>query len=518
VRISKGLGDAYGIDSPGKVVDNSASCAGAEGDMLSDYFRKNWPVLGGCLIALLYFGYFLLPTLNGGFGNDDAYNIYYYWSRGVGSLLRGMLLFFTSYYRPMGGAYFYSLYEAFGLNPFPYHAVIVLLVLLNSIFVYRCASILSGSKIIGGFCSILMVYHPRMPLLVYVPAFTFDILCATFYFGALFYYLRIRSQDRNLKSRQWVLFLLLYIAALESKELAVSLPVMILAYELLWHMPERTIKGISRWLRTSGWPVLASGLITVCYVIGKSIGPDALSHNPMYQVTLSLERFLDSNVRLARDLFYLKPRSWLNAPWLVFLWALFAYVAISRRKNHLKFSLIMLLVAPLPIAFLPYRGAILYPILLFGWALISATVVDSICSFVARELLCWRVPPYLAKVLPLLLAVGLLWHQTVFQHRKVKVPIQNAGREFRLVKAQLQTLLPKPGPGARIAFYNDLFDGWDCRFIAELLYKDRSITVHLNQKAPLDEADLGKMDYVLAFQKEKLVIVKRPGEPFKRLQ
>jgi hypothetical protein len=102
--------------------------------MFPDYLKKNWPVLSGVVIASLYFGYFLLPSLNSGFGIDDAYNIYYYWSRGAESLLQGILLFFSSYYRPMGGAYFYSLYEAFGLNPFPYHAVIVLLVLLNAEF------------------------------------------------------------------------------------------------------------------------------------------------------------------------------------------------------------------------------------------------------------------------------------------------------------------------------------------------------------------------------------------------
>jgi hypothetical protein len=31
----------------------------------------------------------------------------------------------------MGGVYFYSLYELFGLNPYPYHVVITLLLLVN---------------------------------------------------------------------------------------------------------------------------------------------------------------------------------------------------------------------------------------------------------------------------------------------------------------------------------------------------------------------------------------------------
>jgi hypothetical protein len=103
-------------------------------------------------------------------------------------------------------------------------------------------------------------------------------------------------------------------------------------------------------MRTTGLPVLASSFISVCFVIGKSIGPERLSTNPMYQVTFTFKRFLESNVRFVKDLFYLKPEGWFNEQWLIIVWALLAYVAISRRSNHLKFSLIMIVVAPLPIA------------------------------------------------------------------------------------------------------------------------------------------------------------------------
>jgi len=86
---------------------------------------------------------------------------------------------------------------------------------------------------------------------------------------------------------------------------------------------------------------------------------------------------------------------------------------------------------------------------------------------------------------------------------------------FRSIQEQWTTLLPTVKPGAQIAFYNEIFEDWDAKFIAELLYKDRSITVHLNDKPALSPSDLDKMDYVLAFEQEKLVILKRPGEAFK---
>ncbi len=81
------------------------------------------------------------------FDHDDPYNIYWYWSRGPWALLKGILLFYSNYYRPIGGVYFYTLYTLFGFNPFPFHVVIASLFLLNTILIYRCAAILSSSKI-----------------------------------------------------------------------------------------------------------------------------------------------------------------------------------------------------------------------------------------------------------------------------------------------------------------------------------------------------------------------------------
>jgi hypothetical protein len=262
-------------------------------------------------------------------------------------------------------------------------------------------------------------------------------------------------------------------------------------------------------------PALISGLITVIYIIGKSAGPEAISTNPMYQVTISFKSFFESNVRFTEELFYLKPEGWFNAQWLLIVWALLAYVAISRRRNHLKYSLIMILVTPLPIAFIPGRGGAQLYIPSFGWALVLATLIAGVCSYLSRKPLFRYFNASIAKVLLLLLAVGWIWHQTDFQHTKEIAGLRSCGREFMSVKEQLTALLPKVKPGTRIAFYNSIFQTWDEKFIAELLYKDRSVTVFLNHQTPLSQSELDRMDYVLAFEQEKLVMLKRPGEAFK---
>jgi hypothetical protein len=478
---------------------------------------QNWPFLAGILIVIVYFCYFVLPSLNGGFRNDDALNIYYYWSRGPKALLQAIVLFWTPYYRPMAGIYFYSIYEIFGLNPFPYHAVIVLLLFLNVILAYRCATILSGSRIAGGLCSILIAYHANMALLAYVPAFIFDVICFTLYFAALVYYLRIRCSGRTLNMRQILFLLLIYIFALESKEMAVSLPAMIMVYEVLWHAPERSAKSVLIWLRTGALPALVTGFLTVVFIIGKSTGPEALSKNPAYHITVSLRQFFETNLRYAREYFYLENIHWFSMlgfgiPLLISVWIILAYIGLSRRKNHLTFSFAMIVIAALPIAFLPDRaGAVTY-IPSFGWALITASLIEGTCNFLSRHPFLRFMKINSAKALLLLLAVGFIGLVTYYRNRYLIYSLTHQDREFRLVKEQLEKLLPSVKPGTRIAFYNDIFRDWDAKFIAGLLYKDRSVSVRLNEKAPLKSAEWDKMDYVLAFEQEKLVILKRPGE------
>jgi hypothetical protein len=478
------------------------------------FSRRTWPVIICAVVVLLYFGYFVLPGLNARFNYDDPLNIYYFWSRGGGALARGLLFFFSTYYRPMGGVYFFSLYEVFGLNPFPYHVVITFLLLINLILAYRCASLLSGSRIVGAFCAVLMAYHANLASLVYLPAFVYDVLCFTFFFSALLYYLRIRCAGAELTPRQMLVFFLLYIGALESKEMAVSLPIMILAYEVFWHPPDRSLRKIVNWMHTRVLPALIAGLLTAIYIIGKSIGPDALRENLAYHSTITFGRFFDSNVRFFEDLFYLNRNSWFSAPWLMALWGMLAYAAWRRRENHLKWAVLFTVISPLPIAFIAGRGGAMLYIPWFGWALSVATFISAACNVLAHEPILKRLRPTLARALPLLLAVGLIWRATDSQNKNLPPRYERAGELFWSIKNQLATILPRVKPGAKIAFYNDIFETWDSKFIAELLYHDRSVTASLNSKTPLSLPQWAEIDYVLAYDQQKLVLLKRPGEAF----
>ncbi|MGD0013308.1 MAG: hypothetical protein ABSD56_02610 [Bryobacteraceae bacterium] len=186
------------------------------------------PQIAGAAVVLAFFLYFVWHGLSAPFAEDDMMNIYTYWSRGPWQLIKGLLLFFTTYYRPMGGVFYSLMYHFFGLNPLPYHIGVALLLLINVFLAFRLAVHLFGSQLLGGLTALLTAYHAQLAWMVYIPSFIYDVLCFTFYILALTYYISIRNRAVLLNKKQTIAFLLLYVAALDSKEMAVTMPVIVL--------------------------------------------------------------------------------------------------------------------------------------------------------------------------------------------------------------------------------------------------------------------------------------------------
>jgi len=56
-----------------------------------------------CVIVILaYFLYFALPSLAGGFNDDEMMNMYYYWALGALKSLWANICFWKGIYRPAG--------------------------------------------------------------------------------------------------------------------------------------------------------------------------------------------------------------------------------------------------------------------------------------------------------------------------------------------------------------------------------------------------------------------------------
>jgi len=124
---------------------------------------------------------------------------------------------------------------------------------------------------------------------VFSGSFSYDAVCGFFYFAALTYYIHIREKGLLLRPTQWVGFLALYICALNVKEMAVTLPVVILIYEFLKYSHELERPRFSRWTLREALPALVAGAITAIYCYNKIYGPGFAGNFTMEFVEHRLE-------------------------------------------------------------------------------------------------------------------------------------------------------------------------------------------------------------------------------------
>jgi hypothetical protein len=464
---------------------------------------------GFALIVLAFFVKFVGPGLNYGFNGDDAGNIYYHWTR-FRELLINLPLFFTTYCRPMGGLYFATLYLLFGVDPLPYHIVTTVLLALNTFLAFRFARLITGSELIGGITAILMVYHVQMIELVYLPAYIFDVLCFTFYVLAANYYLGIRSRGSTLKPKQVAVLMLLYIGALESKEIGATLPVILLLYELIYNPPLRTRAGLTKWIRHEALSALIAGVITAVYIVGKLTGAEALTHNEAYKLTLTWERYWDSTRRFVNNILYCRIEDGFFTPASIVILALALLLyAVWRRKE--KYQLLMwcyLWIAPLPITFVPGRsGGMLY-IPLLGWAVLAAGAFVLICSTVSKALARVRIPPKPATAVLVLAGITAYWITLDRKDWWVPKWAANSTGPMTRAFAEVKAVCPKVKRGAKIYVYNSPPGSWDTKFVMELVYGDRTTNVWLDVHAPLSQSEIDAMDYVFTFEDGRLKLLR----------
>jgi hypothetical protein len=450
----------------------------------------------GALVVLAYFLRYCTGGLSVGFAADDPWNIHYYWSRGVGQLLRNLVLFFTTYYRPMGGVYFSVLHHFFGLNALPYHVVAIGLLLLNTFLTYRFATLITGSRLAGWLCAFLLAFHAGLVQLLYLPCLIFDILCFTFYFLAFNYYLSIRMRGAQLTKGRIAVFLLLYIGALESKEMAVTLPALLLLYEAFWHPPERwSPAGAVRWAKTEALTAVLAGLVTVVYALGKALGSNSLLKAEAYRPVFTVDRYFESTARFMNTLSY---RGFFNAGAVILMAALLLAIAWGFRQRRLFLMWFFIFITPLPITFLPGRGGASLYIPLVGWAVFGASVLLSFGEAVAKSGPLRRVPVAVTQGALIVCAVAAQWAATAHFMVGIDQWVTKQNQPTASVIRQIPLVQPSVKPGSTIYVMQDKF--YDMMYLFELTYHDHSVHVLWDSHEHLKPAQIEQMDYVFTFE------------------
>ena len=455
-------------------------------------------VLPALLLLAIFIG-FHVNSWGVYFNSDEPMNIHTVWSPPLWKVAAAHLMFWSDFTRPMGVIYYLPLFKLAEFNPVPYNVVRIVLLLVNTAIFYFLARSLNRSWWPATLATIPIAYHAGLGHLHYNGSFIYDILCGGFYFAALLYYIRVRRSKVPLRVSQVAVFLALYICALNSKEMAVTFPVVLLAYELLF-------KGRNA---TFG-PVLLTVAITAVFVLGKT-GPGSLTDIEPYRPVFTWARFAESNVRFLNTIFY---TDLFNMQRVLLLWGVVLYAGVRQLRNRLPdprwlFLWVWVMVTPLPITFLPERGGAMLYIVVAGWAMLAALLLRAVARRIARDIVFRGIPRKAMMLAALAGCVAAYVHETRREDRRDMASYLSNGQDIRELIDALKGIGFRPAAGSQILVMNDPFpDTYVTFFTAALVFEDPSVRIYLQQFSHFTPEQVATMDYVVDFMDKRLIVRK----------
>jgi tetratricopeptide (TPR) repeat protein len=176
-------------------------------------------------------------------------------------------------YRPIATLSYFLIHSFAGLNPFYYHLASVVLHTLNVILVYVLISLLLKDRFKALLAALLFACHPVLTEAVDCIAFNEDLLAA--FFILLAFILYVKAVDKRPAGSAHLLSLFFFFCSLLSKEMAISLPALILLYDLAFR--EAAERGLSvkhilttikiRWSFYTGYALVAGLYLLLRFAI-----------------------------------------------------------------------------------------------------------------------------------------------------------------------------------------------------------------------------------------------------------
>jgi hypothetical protein len=499
------------------------------------------------VILIVYFLHFALPALHAGFREDEMMNMGIGWCAGALKSLLANIVFWKLFvcpgcalydlplylYRPAGALYYLPLYHFFDLDPLPFRIVQISLLVASIPLAYYLSRRLASSRSIAFLAVLALCYHPRLAGLVFVGAFIYDVLCGVFYFTALAYYVNIREREASLSPLQVLGFLALYVMALNCKEMAVTLPMIVLIYELLKSHSWVDWKAFLRWIRSYAAPSLIAGLLTVFYIYGKLHGNGSLASLDPYRPKYSWDNFTASNAKFVGQLLFTGHT--ITPIALLLLWALVFIYAFLRRDRALQLMAFWIVIVPLPLAFIvPTRGDASLYLLLFGWATIFAnvmfdliTLISKVSVFIGNRFMSPATEPFVGnafrKVSPRIYRIGatllVAFALAAFTQRenlRLRVPWLKVGAKTSHVIQTFRSLdlRPQHGSSVLLLLKENIFQNkWNVFFIASLVWNDHSLRIwveNVNELTPQQQANI---DYIISVGELDADVIRSPELP-----
>ena len=247
-------------------------------------------------------------------------------------------------FRPVGHYYFHAVEEIAGLNFPVYVAVLQAIHLMNVWLVWLVARRFGAPPFAAAAACLFFGLHMALFDDFWKPMYIFDVLCAAFCLLSVWCY----------ASERWLLSFAAFWLAYKSKELAVMLPAVLLAYEM--------------WFGKRRWKPLAP-----FFLVSLSFGVQGILGNPNRDNDYT---FRFTAAALAKTSVFYAGRVFL-IPYLGFVVPVFALVARNRR-TWLGLTAMGLFL--FPVLFLPGRVFSAYCYLPFAFLAIALTGVGEALS------------------------------------------------------------------------------------------------------------------------------------------
>ncbi|MCX6740386.1 MAG: hypothetical protein NTZ49_04110, partial [Candidatus Parcubacteria bacterium] len=220
----------------------------------------------------------------------DYFSANYYGERGVGGS-----------YRPMVNLVFLSAYKFFGLNPLPYHLLNLFFHIGTCFLVYLLTLLLLGEdknkQKIAILASVFFSILPNHSEAVIWIAAVADPLATFFYLLAFYSYLVFR---KKLKFGAFLLSVLFFIIALLTKEIAITLPLLIVVWELYEALDKNKFDWKNIIFKPFGyWLILILYFIIRYFSIGLLFGYYAQT-----KIRFDLNKIMEMFIALFTNLFF----------------------------------------------------------------------------------------------------------------------------------------------------------------------------------------------------------------------
>lgn len=257
------------------------------------------------LLAVTLVATFLVyaPTLGYEFVSDDRYQIagnpyvqsWHFLPRyfaGHAWSWAGLTGPASNYYRPVFLLWLRLNHAVFGLDALGWHFTTLVTHLLATLLVYRLAENIAGDRLSAGLAALAFGLHPiHVESVAWVSGIT-DSLPTLLVLMAFLCYRR-RQEDPQRATAWWAVSVVFYALALLAKEIAVVLPVLVFADELLIRGGTEQISAGS--VRSSGirsalWGVAPHLVLTADYALARAFALRGLVH-PEAGVRLSTVAF-----------------------------------------------------------------------------------------------------------------------------------------------------------------------------------------------------------------------------------